>query len=220
LEGKGRLAAIEAIVEAITDAAPAHARAAGAAGDLEGRKVIVTGGPTLEPIDAVRFISNRSSGKMANALARVARRRGASTVLVTGPTALAPPAGTRVIRVETAAQMQEAVEREWQDADCIVMAAAVCDFRPTDVGEDKIRRGGDLTLNLVPTTDILAGLAAGKGAKLTVGFALETDNEIEGGKKKLKAKHLDLVVVNNPLREGTGRGDPAHEQARHGREDL
>jgi phosphopantothenoylcysteine decarboxylase/phosphopantothenate--cysteine ligase len=206
LEGKGRLAAIEAIVEAITDAAPAHARAAGAAGDLEGRKVIVTGGPTLEPIDAVRFISNRSSGKMANALARVARRRGASTVLVTGPTALAPPAGTRVIRVETAAQMQEAVEREWQDADCIVMAAAVCDFRPTDVGEDKIRRGGDLTLNLVPTTDILAGLAAGKGAKLTVGFALETDNEIEGGKKKLKAKHLDLVVVNNPLREGAGFG--------------
>jgi phosphopantothenoylcysteine decarboxylase/phosphopantothenate--cysteine ligase len=198
-EGKGRLAALETIVAAIIDAARA-------VGDLAGRKVIVTGGPTLEPIDAVRFISNRSSGKMADALVRVARRRGATTVLVTGPTAMAPPAGTKVISVETAAQMQEAVEREWQDADCIVMAAAVCDFRPAEVAKGKIKRGGELTLSLVPTADILARLAGERGRKLAVGFALETENEIEGGKKKLKDKNLDLVVVNNPLREGAGFG--------------
>jgi phosphopantothenoylcysteine decarboxylase/phosphopantothenate--cysteine ligase len=213
-EGKGRLASIETVVAAITDAAAGAAgtaaaagpRTTAAAGDLAGRKVVITGGPTLEPIDAVRFISNRSSGKMADALVRVAARRGASTVLVTGPTAIAPPAGTRVVRVETAAEMQEAVEREWKDADCIVMAAAVSDFRPAEVARGKIRRGGELKLNLVPTADILAGLATGKDRKLAVGFAMECENEIEGGKRKLKDKNLDLVVVNNPLRKETGFG--------------
>jgi phosphopantothenoylcysteine decarboxylase/phosphopantothenate--cysteine ligase len=198
-EGVGRLASLEAIVTAITEAGASS-------GDLKGRKIIVTGGPTVEPIDAVRFISNRSSGKMAVALARVARRRGAETVLVTGPSSVARPAGVRVVEIETAGEMKEAAEREWATADCIVMAAAVCDFKPAEVRGGKLRRQGKLTLDLVPTDDILAGLSAGKGRRLAVGFALETEDEIENGRRKLKEKNLDLVVVNNPMREGAGFG--------------
>jgi phosphopantothenoylcysteine decarboxylase/phosphopantothenate--cysteine ligase len=198
-EGVGRLASLQAIVAAINEAGSRS-------GDLEGRKIIVTGGPTVEPIDAVRFISNRSSGKMAASLARVARRRGAETVLVTGPSSVARPAGVRVIEVETARDMKDATAREWETADCIVMAAAVCDFRPEKVREGKLKREGRLKLDLVPTDDILAGLSAGKGNRLAVGFALETDNEIENGKRKLREKNLDLVVVNNPMREGAGFG--------------
>jgi phosphopantothenoylcysteine decarboxylase/phosphopantothenate--cysteine ligase len=198
-EGVGRLASPTAIVAAITEAGSAG-------GDLKGKKVVVTGGPTLEPIDAVRFISNRSSGKMAGSLARVAVRRGAETILVTGPSSVGAPPGARVIEVETAQDMRQAIEREWESADCIVMAAAVCDFKPEKVEDGKIRRKEKLTLGLVPTEDILAGLSAKKGNRMVVGFALETDNEIEGGKKKLKEKNLDLVVVNNPLREGAGFG--------------
>ncbi|MFH1311824.1 MAG: bifunctional phosphopantothenoylcysteine decarboxylase/phosphopantothenate--cysteine ligase CoaBC [Candidatus Eisenbacteria bacterium] len=198
-EGVGRLASLEAIVTAITEAGSRDR-------DLEGKKVIVTGGPTVEPIDAVRFISNRSSGKMAASLARVAARRGAETVLVTGPSGTARPAGVRVIEVETASDMKEAIAPEWETADCIVMAAAVCDFRPAKVKDGKIKREGNLTLDLVPTEDILAGLSAGKGDRLVVGFALETNNEIENAKRKLKEKNLDLIIANNPLREGAGFG--------------
>jgi phosphopantothenoylcysteine decarboxylase/phosphopantothenate--cysteine ligase len=198
-EGVGRLASLDAIVTAIT-------QAGSRGGDLEGKKVIITGGPTVEPIDVVRFISNKSSGKMASSLARVAARRGAETVLVTGPTGTAPPAGVRVTEVETARDMKEAIAAEWENADCIVMAAAVCDFRPEKVKKGKIKREGNLTLDLVPTEDILAGLSADKGDKLVVGFALETDNEIENAKKKLKEKNLDLIIANNPLREGAGFG--------------
>lgn len=198
-EGKGRLASVEAIVGAIMDAAAP-------AGDLEGRKILITGGPTVEPIDAVRVISNKSSGKMAVALARVAARRGADTVLIMGPSAVRRPAGVKVVDVDTAARMKEAVEREWHDSDCLVMAAAVADYRPQEVAEGKIRRKGNLRLDLVATPDIVGSLAADKGSKLVVGFALETDNEIDGGKRKLNEKHLDLVVVNNPLRQDAGFG--------------
>jgi phosphopantothenoylcysteine decarboxylase/phosphopantothenate--cysteine ligase len=198
-EGKGRLASVETIVQAIADAAAP-------AGDLKGRKVVITGGPTIEPIDAVRVITNRSSGKMAVALARAAARRGADTVIVMGPGGAGAPAGVRVVGVDTGQRMQDAIEREWDDADCLVMAAAVCDFKPEKVTEGKLRRDGNLTLDLVATPDIVGGLAARKGNRLVVGFALETDNEIEGGKRKLKEKHLDLVVVNNPLRRDTGFG--------------
>ena len=198
-EGKGRLAAIETIVAAIMDAA-------GLRGDLAGKKVIVTGGPTREPIDAVRFISNRSSGKMAVALARVARRRGADTVLITGPVEVEPPAGVRVIEIETTAELRDALGREWQGADCLVMAAAVCDFKPEAAGPGKIHRQGKLSLELVATEDILKEFSRKKDGRIVVGFALETEDEIEGGKRKLADKNLDLVVVNNPLREGTGFG--------------
>jgi phosphopantothenoylcysteine decarboxylase/phosphopantothenate--cysteine ligase len=198
-EGKGRLAAIETIVAAIMDAA-------GLRGDLAGKKVIVTGGPTREPIDAVRFISNRSSGKMAVALARVARRRGADTVLITGPVEVESPAGVRVIEIETTAELRDALGREWQGADCLVMAAAVCDFKPEAAGPGKIHRQGKLSLELVATEDILKEFSRKKDGRIVVGFALETEDEIEGGKRKLADKNLDLVVVNNPLREGTGFG--------------
>jgi len=202
-EGKGRLAAVETVVAGILDAASEGK-------DLKGRKVIVTGGPTIEAIDRVRFISNRSSGKMAVALARTAARRGADTVLVTGPIAIPGPPGVTVIDVETGSEMKEAVEREWKDADCIIMAAAVCDFRPEKVEPGKIKRSGGLTLKLVPTDDILAHISADKGKRMVVGFALETESEIGGGKRKLKEKGLDLVMVNNPMRDGTGFGSDSN----------
>jgi len=198
-EGVGRLASLDALVAAIADAA-------GGRSDLKGRKVVITGGPTLEPIDAVRFISNRSSGKMAISLARVAARRGAETVLVMGPSGVPRPAGVKVIDVETGADMQRACEQEWENADCMVMAAAVCDFKPRDVEPGKLKRREGLTLDLGASEDILAGLAGSKGNRMLVGFALETRDEIEGGKRKLREKNLDLVMVNNPLVEGAGFG--------------
>jgi phosphopantothenoylcysteine decarboxylase / phosphopantothenate---cysteine ligase len=198
-EGKGRLAATETILAAILDAG-------GAGGDLGGKKVIVTGGPTREPIDGVRFISNRSSGKMAVALARVAARRGARTVLIMGPSEVPAPGGVKVVRVETARDLKEAIASEWQDADCLVMAAAVCDYQSARRQEGKLRRQDKLTLELVSTDDVLAGFARKKDGRIVVGFALETADEIEGGKRKLREKNLDLVVVNNPLREGLGFG--------------
>jgi phosphopantothenoylcysteine decarboxylase/phosphopantothenate--cysteine ligase len=198
-QGKGRLAGTETIVGAIMDAGSAR-------GDFKGKKIVITGGPTREAIDSIRFISNRSSGKMAAALARVARRRGADTVLVSGPVTAGWPAGVRVVEVETGQEMREALEREWTDADCLVMAAAVCDFRPEAPHAGKIPRRGKVALNLVATEDILKGLSRKKDGKVIVGFALETDNEIDGGTRKLVDKGLDLVVVNNPLREGTGFG--------------
>ena len=198
-EGVGRLASLDALVAAIADAA-------GGRSDLKGRKVVITGGPTLEPIDAVRFISNRSSGKMATSLARVAARRGAETVLVMGPSGVPRPAGVKVIDVQTGADMQRACEQEWEDADLLVMAAAVCDFKPRSVEPGKLKRQEGLTLELDASEDILAGLAGSKGNRMLVGFVLETRDEIEGGKRKLREKNLDLVMVNNPLAEDAGFG--------------
>jgi phosphopantothenoylcysteine decarboxylase/phosphopantothenate--cysteine ligase len=198
-EGVGRLASLDALTAAIVDAACGRK-------DLEGRRVLITGGPTLEPIDAVRFISNRSSGKMAVSLARVAARRGAETVLVMGPSQAPRPAGVRVIDVETGADLKRACEKEWEDADLLVMAAAVCDFKPRAVEPGKLKRRDGLTLELETSEDILAGLAKTKGNRMIVGFALETVDEIEGGKRKLREKNLDLVVVNNPLVEGAEFG--------------
>ena len=198
-EGKGRLADVATIVAAIMDAGAAR-------GDLKGKKVIVTGGPTREPIDAVRFISNRSSGKMAVALARAARRRGADTVLVTGPISVPVPGGVRSVEVETCGEMRAAIEREWKDANCLVMAAAVCDFKPNRVERGKMPREGRVSLELTSTEDILAGFGKKKEGRIVVGFALETEDEIEGATRKLVEKNLDLIVVNNPLREGTGFG--------------
>jgi phosphopantothenoylcysteine decarboxylase/phosphopantothenate--cysteine ligase len=228
VEGVGRLADPNVIAKAILDAAGGNPgdkreascganptgdaggrvaeRAGQAKGTLAGRKVIITGGPTREPIDAVRFISNRSSGKMAVALAEAARLRGAETVLISGPRSAAAPAGVRVVDVETADEMRKAIEYEWQDADCIVMAAAVCDFKPDRVRSGKLKRGSALDLKLISTEDIVANLAKDKGARVVVGFALETENEVEAGKAKLVEKNLDLIFVNNPRRDGCGFG--------------
>lgn len=211
-EGVGRLASLDTILAAITDAGTAvgAAGALGAVKDLAGRKVVVTGGATLEPIDEVRFISNRSSGKMASALARVAASRGAETVLVTGITAVAAPPGVRTVRVETGAEMKQAIEDEWEDTDCIVMAAAVCDFKPKRAEKGKLRRRDGLKLELTSTDDILGDFSRKKNKRMMVGFALETEDEVERGKRKLNEKDLDLVIANNPLREGTGFGSDSN----------
>jgi phosphopantothenoylcysteine decarboxylase/phosphopantothenate--cysteine ligase len=198
-EGVGRLADTETLIAAITDAA-------GSGDDLKGKRIIVTGGPTIEPIDDVRFISNRSSGKMAAALARAAVRRGAQTVLVMGPARVPLPAGAVVVRVETTGEMERALSREWDTADCVIMAAAVCDFRVQGARKGKIKRERGLRLDLEPTADILQGLGRDKGKRVLVGFAVETENEVEAGKAKLTRKNLDLIMVNNPLRQGSGFG--------------
>jgi len=208
-EGVGRLASLDTILAAITDAASGE-KVAGAAKDLAGRKVVITGGATLEPIDEVRFISNRSSGKMAAALARVAERRGAETVLVTGITAVPSPPGVKTVRVETGAEMKQAIEDQWEDADCIVMAAAVCDFKPEKVAKGKLKRQDGLKLELTSTDDILGDFSRKKNKRMMVGFALETEDEVERGKRKLDEKDLDLVIANNPLREGTGFGSDSN----------
>src|SRR5512138_1242806 len=201
--GEGRLADPEEIALAAT-------RLLGNL-DLAGRKVLVTAGPTREPIDPVRFISNPSSGKMGYAVARVAARRGAAVVLVSGPTQLADPPGVRVVRVETAEEMARAVEREEGGMDLFVGAAAVSDYRPAAASAQKIKKGpGDETLVLARTPDILAGLGARhagrRDAPVLVGFAAETEEVIARAREKLKGKRCDLVVANRVGGPGAGFG--------------
>jgi phosphopantothenoylcysteine decarboxylase/phosphopantothenate--cysteine ligase len=179
--------------------------------DLAGRMVLVTAGPTREPIDPVRFISNPSTGKMGYAVARVAARRGARVVLVSGPTVLPDPEGAKVVRVETAEEMARAVEAEAAGMDAFVAAAAVSDYRPRVTSPQKIRKGqGEETLLLARTPDILAELGArhaGKpGAPVLVGFAAETEEVIARAREKLKGKGCDLVVANKIGSQGAGFG--------------
>ena len=186
-------------------------RELGAAGrrDLEGRRVLVTAGGTREPIDPVRYMTNRSSGKQGHALAAAAARRGAAVTLVTAST-LALPADVvptvRRIDVETAAQMERAVGDVSADADVIVMAAAVADFRPKEPAGTKLSRGdGVPEVVLEPTPDILAGLAARRRpGQVLVGFAAETHDVVERGKRKLERKGVDLLVVNDVVKPGVG----------------
>lgn len=186
--------------------------------DLVGRKVVVTAGPTREPIDPVRFISNPSSGKMGYALASVAARRGADVVLVSGPTLLPDPGGVTVVRVETAEQMARAVEMATPGVDLFVGAAAVSDYRPAAASPQKIKKGtGDETLVLSRTPDILAGLGerfAGKNdAPVLVGFAAETEEVIARAREKLKGKRCDLVVANKVGGPGAGFGSDTNRVA-------
>ncbi len=186
--------------------------------DMAGRRVLVTAGPTREPIDPVRFISNPSSGKMGYALARVAARRGAEVALVSGPTELPDPEGVRVVRVGTAAEMARAVDAEAGAMDLFVGAAAVSDYRPAQVAPQKIRKGpGDETLVLERTPDILAGLGerfAGKaGAPVLVGFAAETEEVIARAREKLRRKRCDLVVANKVGAPGAGFGGDSNRVA-------
>ena len=179
--------------------------------DLEGRKVLVTAGPTREPIDPVRFISNPSSGKMGYAIARVAAHRGADVTLVSGPAQLEDPPGVKVVRVETAEQMARAVELESAGMDLFVGAAAVSDYRPATASPSKIKKGKDEeTLVLSRTPDILAGLGARlareKDGPVLVGFAAETEEVIARAREKLKRKHCDLVVANRVGGPGAGFG--------------
>lgn len=185
--GPGRLAPVESIIDYVTSLlSRAH--------DLEGRRVLVTAGPTVEDIDPVRYISNRSSGKMGFAIARAARDRGAEVVLVSGPTDLEFP---NAIRVRTTEEMRRAVLENAANADVVIKAAAPLDFRPKSVAAHKIKKASSgLTIDLEPTKDILRELGAHKNGKVLVGFAAETENHLKHGLEKLKAKNLDLIVIN------------------------
>ena len=199
--GKGRLAEPSDIVLAAEQLlAPA--------GPLRGKSVLVTAGPTREALDPVRFIGNRSSGRMGYALAGAARARGANVVLVSGPTELTPPGGVEVIRVTTAAEMRDAIVPRAAQADVVIMAAAVADYAPSGAASRKIHKESEtLSLTLVRTPDILAELGrqrAGKDRPLLVGFAAETDDVVAGARRKQRDKGLDLVVANDVSRRDIG----------------
>jgi phosphopantothenoylcysteine decarboxylase/phosphopantothenate--cysteine ligase len=197
--GAGRLAEPEQIVEAVLGML-------GVAQDLKGESVLVTAGPTFEPIDPVRFIGNRSSGKMGYAIAEAAIRRGARVTLVSGPTAINPPAVAEFVPVETTAQMRDAVLVRFPDATVVIKAAAVADYRPRQTAAEKIKRAGSaLTLELEPTADILAELGAHRfDRQILIGFAAETENVIDNARRKLAAKHIDAIVVNDVSKPGIG----------------
>lgn len=174
--------------------------------DLAGETVLVTAGPTREEIDPVRYLSNRSSGKMGYAIARAACNRGAKVILVSGPTALTPPCGVECLGVTSAAQMREAVLGRAGEATVIVKAAAVADYRPAVRAPQKIKKegSGELTLVLEKNADILAELGEAKGARYLVGFAAETADLLANAGKKLKTKKLDLIVANDVTEDGAG----------------
>jgi len=196
-EGKGRLPDAEKIAEAIGRLLKNR--------DLGGEKLLISAGPSREPLDPVRYISNRSSGKMGYALARAAVRRGAEVTLISGPTALEPPAGARLISVTTAAEMRDAVIKEFAQCTAIVMTAAVADYRPTMVADQKMKRGkGPVELRLEPNPDILKELSDKKNGKLLVGFAAETEELTANAEKKLREKNLDMIIANNVTEAGSG----------------
>lgn len=194
MEGEGKLAPVESIVERILDALRA--------GDsLAGLKILVTAGPTVEDIDPIRFLSNRSSGKMGYAVAEAAFRRGAQVYLVSGPTALKAPSGIRLIPIRSAAQMKEAVLDLYPTMDIVVKAAAVADYRPAAAAAQKIKKSGDgISLELVRTEDILEVLGREKKQQVLVGFAAETEKLLESARQKMDRKNLDLIAANDVSR--------------------
>jgi phosphopantothenoylcysteine decarboxylase/phosphopantothenate--cysteine ligase len=195
--GAGRLAFTETIVAATLEAL-------GLARDLAGETFLITAGPTREPIDPVRYISNRSSGKMGYALAEAALRRGARVILVSGPTALKPPAAAEVVLVETSAQMRDTVLARLEEATVVIKAAAVADYAPKAPVSQKLKREAGFSLELQPTADIVAEVAARKQSRIVVGFAAETHDVLESARKKLLAKSLDAIVANNVAQPGIG----------------
>jgi phosphopantothenoylcysteine decarboxylase/phosphopantothenate--cysteine ligase len=197
MTGAGRLAENEAIVAATLEAL-------GTSQDLSGETVLITAGPTREKIDPVRYLTNRSSGRMGYALAEAAIRRGARVFLVSGPVAITPPAAAELTRVESADEMRHAVLELLPEATIVIKTAAVSDYRPKSTASQKLKRSGPMSLELEPTTDILAELAGRKQGQIIVGFAAETENTLENARKKLVSKSLDAIVVNDVSREGVG----------------
>lgn len=212
-EGRGKLAGVDDIVsyalgvlkdlDRIDDAAPscADARCDQARDDLDGKRILITAGPTVEPIDAVRSITNRSSGKMGYAIAERASQRGAQVTLVSGPVSILAPYGVDLVRVETAEEMLAACEEPFAHCDVAIFCAAVADLRPLKSFDRKLKKGQDdealSTIDLVPNPDIIATLAAKKlGSQIVVGFAAETEDVIDNAKSKLIAKHADMIVAN------------------------
>ena len=210
-EGTGRMTEPEGIVQAIEDVLSS-------AGDLAGRRIVVTAGPTWEPIDPVRFVGNRSTGRMGFAVAAEAFERGAAVTLVVGPGTVEPPAGPALVRVTTADEMRRAVLDAAAEADAVVMAAAVADFRPETSADDKLKKDlGPPEVRLVPTPDILLGLKTAEfgstGGPVLVGFAAETRDVEASGRDKLRRKGVQLLVANEVGREGTGFGSDTNRAA-------
>ena len=199
MTGAGRLAGQEAIVAAVREVLRVRR-------DLEGQTVLLTAGPTQEAIDPVRYLTNRSSGRMGYAVAEAAAQRGARVILISGPASLDTPVNVSRVDVRTAAEMLAAVEQNFAEATIAIFTAAVADYRPADAASSKIKRSSEqgITLQLVPNTDILAAIARKKGHRLIVGFAAETDRVAENARKKLKDKNADLIVANDVTAEGAG----------------
>ncbi len=198
LAGKGRLPEVEHIVEAVR-------RLLAPVADLAGEHLLISAGPTREPIDPVRYVSNRSSGKMGYAIATAALRRGAAVVLVSGPTAISPPPGAVFVPVQSAEDMREAIVQHLGEATIVIKAAAVADYRPARPSPAKIRSGQErLSIDLSPNPDILKEVAARRGSAFVVGFAAETGDVAARAVAKLRDKGVDLLVANDVSREGIG----------------
>jgi len=196
-EGKGRMSEVEEICQSIkTILGPK---------DLKGKKILITAGPTQEPLDPIRFITNRSSGKMGYALAEAAQIRGAQVTLITGPTQVALPHGVKVVSVETAAQMHAEAIKLYKKMDTVIMAAAVADYRPADFSPQKIKKEKDnVNISMVKNPDILAEMGKKKGTTFLVGFAAETENLLANAQQKLQTKNIDLMVANDVTQPGAG----------------
>jgi len=197
MTGSGRLAENDTIVTAVMEAL-------GASQDLAGETILVTAGPTREKIDPVRYLTNRSSGRMGYAIAEAALRRGARVLLVSGPTSITAPGAAELTSVQTAEEMLAAVLKLLPESTIVIKTAAVADFRPKAAAGQKIKRKGAMTLELEPTADILAEIARRKTSQLVIGFAAETEKVLENARKKLASKSLDAIVVNDVSHEGVG----------------
>ncbi len=201
--GQGRLASLELIEDAIRDALSTSTA-------LAGKCIVVTAGPTLEPIDPVRVMTNRSSGKMGYAIAAAARRAGADVRLITGPTAVRAPVGVAVVRIETAAELSDAVLAALPGADAVIMAAAIADYRPATAAPQKVKKreqGDEMSLTLVKNPDVLQAIVAKRDPRtLVVGFKAETGDAVAEASRMLREKKLDLVVANDVTAEGSRFG--------------
>lgn len=200
-EGKGRLANAEKIIQEIQ-------RLVSKPSDFKGKKILVTAGPTHEALDPIRFITNRSSGKMGYAVAEASSSRGADVTLISGPSALPDPRDVTLVKVESAIQMRGAVLKHAPQADVVIMAAAVSDYRPQNISPQKIKKGqGQMTLVLERNPDILAELGQNKSdGQILVGFSMETENVLDNALEKLQKKNLDLIAANDVLQPGAGFG--------------
>ncbi|HZR33212.1 MAG TPA: bifunctional phosphopantothenoylcysteine decarboxylase/phosphopantothenate--cysteine ligase CoaBC [Terriglobales bacterium] len=197
MTGPGRLASNEAIVAAALEAL-------GAAQDLAAETVLITAGPTREHIDPVRYLTNRSSGRMGYALAEAALRRGAKVLLVSGPVTVQAPGGAELISVETAEQMRDRALSRLGEATVVIATAAVSDYKPKAAARHKIKRGGPMSVDLEPTADVLAEVIRRRDKQLVIGFAAETENVLENARRKLASKSLDAMVVNDVSQPGIG----------------
>jgi phosphopantothenoylcysteine decarboxylase / phosphopantothenate---cysteine ligase len=198
MTGPGRLAGLEEILAAVHEVTKVQR-------DMEGETILVSAGPTCEDLDPVRYITNRSSGKMGYAVAEAAARRGAKVILISGPVNLETPAGVERMDVRSAQEMHRAVVERFAEASVVILAAAVADYRPVERRAEKIKkRAAPLAISLEPTADILAEVAKAKGRKIVVGFAAETDHVAENARRKLASKNADLIVANDVTAEGAG----------------